>query len=373
MGQRKTINEVKELFLARNLYLDEIEYKNNRTPLKCHDKNGYYYNLTLVTIQDKRISKFEIVNPRNKFSIQNINTYLKSQGVKTVVLSKEYINEKTPLQLKCECGEIFEAHWNHIQSSTKYTCLKCAGKRKAEKRRFDVDFVAENIKKQGYTLLKDTYIDAHHFSIEDEHGYRYPTCYNNIITGKTQFQKFSPHNPFTIHNIINYIDINNLPVRLANNTERTINTKQDMLTWICAECGKEFKSYLYPVLYENRCRCQECSKKQSKCEYLVEEYLKNLNVLYEKEKRFDDCRNIRALPFDFYLPEYNTVIEVHGQQHYYENEMFDQSLKERQRLDSIKKNYCIDHDIKYVEIPFWKISNNHLTKAYKNIIDNILI
>ena len=28
------------------------------------------------------------------------------------------------------------------------------------------------------------------------------------------------------------------------------------------------------------------------------------------------CKNIKTLPFDFYLPDYNTCIEFHGVQHY---------------------------------------------------------
>lgn len=205
MPHKKDINEIREIFLQRNLYLDDIVYKNSKTPLKCHDTNGYYYSLTLDSVKDKRTVRFEIVSKHNKFSIQNINNYIALQGFNSVVLSEEYRDEKSLLKLRCECGEIFEAHWNHIQASTKYTCLKCAGKRKADKRRFDVDFVAANIQKQGYLLLKDTYIDAHHFAIEDKDGYRYPTSYNNIMTGKTQFKKFAPQNPFTIYNILQYI------------------------------------------------------------------------------------------------------------------------------------------------------------------------
>ena len=61
-----------------------------------------------------------------------------------------------------------------------------------------------------------------------------------------------------------------------------------------------------------------------------------------------------------------------GDQHYYESDMFTQSLKERRRIDLIKKNYCIENNINYVEIPRWKITNNHSIKGYKILIDNIL-
>ena len=132
------------------------------------------------------------------------------------------------------------------------------------------------------------------------------------------------------------------------------------------------------VAYDNnlratsRRRCKKCSKRQSNLEYIVEQYLIKKNIEYIKQYRFDDCRNKNPLPFDFYLPKYNTAIEVMGDQHYYESSMFEQSLEERRRIDLIKKNYCIKNNINYVEIPRWKITNKHSIKGYKILIDNIL-
>lgn len=34
------------------------------------------------------------------------------------------------------------------------------------------------------------------------------------------------------------------------------------------------------------------------------------------QKRFADCRTKVSLPFDFYLPSYNLIIEADGNQHY---------------------------------------------------------
>lgn len=76
------------------------------------------------------------------------------------------------------------------------------------------------------------------------------------------------------------------------------------------------------------------------------------------------------MPFDFYLPNKNAVIEVNGQQHYYETKTFKQTLSDRQRVDNIKKEYCLKHNIKYIEIPYWLIVQSP-TETYKKIIDNI--
>ena len=64
-------------------------------------------------------------------------------------------------------------------------------------------------------------------------------------------------------------------------------------------------------------QCNKCTKRQSNLEYLTQQYLDTLGVKYIAEYRFEDCRDIHALPFDFYLPNYRLCIEVDGEGHYF--------------------------------------------------------
>lgn len=109
----------------------------------------------------------------------------------------------------------------------------------------------------------------------------------------------------------------------------------------------------------------------SKLEYKVEKYLIEKGVKYIPQYKFDDCINKRSLPFDFYLPNNNVLIEVNGAQHYYEDKFFNgMGLEERKRIDKIKKDYCIQNGYKFLEIPFWDIESKIST--YKRKIDDIL-
>ena len=75
-----------------------------------------------------------------------------------------------------------------------------------------------------------------------------------------------------------------------------------------------------------------------------------------KKKRFNDCKDKKPLPFDFYLPEYNICIEFDGQHHY--RDIFGISkLENTQSHDNIKNLYCYNNDIKIIRIPFWEGSN----------------
>lgn len=86
--------------------------------------------------------------------------------------------------------------------------------------------------------------------------------------------------------------------------------------------------------------CPYCC--ESKGEERIKKYLDENKINYCRQKRFDDCRNIRPLPFDFYLPSLNLCIEYDGEQHFKEKS-FSSSNKEfenNRKKDEIKNNYC---------------------------------
>ena len=61
-------------------------------------------------------------------------------------------------------------------------------------------------------------------------------------------------------------------------------------------------------------RCPYCKK--SKGEDSINTTLKKLGVKYKTQYKFDDCRDVLLLPFDFYLYDYNLIIEYDGEQHF---------------------------------------------------------
>lgn len=72
---------------------------------------------------------------------------------------------------------------------------------------------------------------------------------------------------------------------------------------------------------------------------------------FEQEKRFYDCRDVKPLPFDFYLPQYNLIIEFDGQQHF--REVYNRDFETTKKHDEIKNKYCEDNDIDLLRIPYW--------------------
>lgn len=110
-------------------------------------------------------------------------------------------------------------------------------------------------------------------------------------------------------------------------------------------------------LLTNKNGCPKC--KISKGEDKICLVLNSLCIEYIEQYRFENCRNKRPLPFDFYLPNYNMCIEYQGGQHYFSVDYFGGSsrFEEQQKKDDIKRDYCKTNNIKLIEIPYWEFDN----------------
>ena len=65
------------------------------------------------------------------------------------------------------------------------------------------------------------------------------------------------------------------------------------------------------------------------------------------------------LPFDFYLPQYNLIIEYDGEQHFKPISVFggEDAFWTTVTHDAIKNQYCEDNDIDLLRIPYWEFDN----------------
>lgn len=127
----------------------------------------------------------------------------------------------------------------------------------------------------------------------------------------------------------------------------------------CDCCHNDFVDY---ANYVTRRGCPICDS--SSMEQEISKILTKHNISYKPQFSFADCKDQRALPFDFYLPEYNILIEYDGQQHYKpvnfggigDEEAFE-NFKITQSHDSIKTSYSEKNNISLLRIPYWESNN----------------
>ena len=134
------------------------------------------------------------------------------------------------------------------------------------------------------------------------------------------------------------------------------------VVWMCkCECGnmKEATSTHLIRGYTSSCGCIV-----SKGENNIINILQKNSIKYETQKTFKDFFEIKGHPYryDFYLPDYNRLIEFDGIQHYESNKSknswnTEEKVVKTQKRDKLKNEYALSHNIPLVRIPYWERDN----------------
>lgn len=134
----------------------------------------------------------------------------------------------------------------------------------------------------------------------------------------------------------------------------------------CPNCEHIFKSTPNNLTY-NGFNCKMCSTGMSVGEKTMLSLAKINEIEVVKEKTFKDLKtnNNKLYRFDFYLPNYNTIIEIHGEQHYKVSDTSPWTkLQITQSRDNIKEKYCKDNKINFIKIDN---RNNDIDSVIKGI------
>lgn len=143
----------------------------------------------------------------------------------------------------------------------------------------------------------------------------------------------------------------------------------------CRKCNQEYFGPPNELISEKRshglnpCRCWQ---KHSIGVWKIIDILEKNKINYSLEKTFESCLSTKGnmLPFDFYLPDYNILIEYDGQQHYQiAFGQDEQKLFLQQENDKIKNNWCKENNIKLIRISYKQknITLNDIIKGEQNI------
>lgn len=273
------------------------------------------------------------------------------------LLSNEYKNVKTYMLFKCECGIDFKTTFEQFKDRNKRQCNNCGMQTTWNKLRLSYEEVKkfiEVISKSNCKLLSTEYINnSSDMIFLCSCGEEFVTTFNNFSNhNKRQCNKCSKkyrydkdtyrekihelyQNEYTV--LGDYINANT-PILIKHN-----------------DC--DFQWFVTPCEIIRRNICPSCNK--SIGEKRIVKYLKINKINYKEQYTFDDCRNKFLLPFDFYLPEYNLLIEYDGEQHYKPIDFFGgrERFEYQQQNDNIKNNYCKQNNIRLIRIPYWDFSN----------------
>lgn len=119
-------------------------------------------------------------------------------------------------------------------------------------------------------------------------------------------------------------------------------------------CNKHGEFLQTPNTHLQKKGCPICFL--SKGEAKISNWLSINKIKFIPEKRFDTCKNKYTLPFDFFLPDHNLIIEYDGLQHFAFTEKdkryTKKQFKKTKHNDFIKNQFCIENHINLLRIPY---------------------
>mgnify|MGYP001766946401 CR=1 FL=1 len=262
-----------------------------------------------------------------------------------------YITSKSMIDIICPVHGLFSQRTsNHLRGDG---CPACSGNKKLNNQEFIKRAKEIHSDKYDYSLVDYKGIDNKVKIICPEHGIFEQTPNKHI--GKTE--RGCPKcnggvNLDTITFIENAKKIHGdkYDYSLVDYKNTSINIKI-----ICPVHGifeQKPRHHIYG------CGCSKCS--ESNGEKVIIKFLKNENFI--RQKKFKDCRYIKILSFDFYLPEKNLCIEYDGEQHYKPIKYFggNEAFIKTQMRDKIKTDFCIKNNINLLRIKYNENIENKL-------------
>lgn len=288
-----------------------------------------------------------------KYTYDFVKSKFEEKGY--ILLSNSYKNNASPLVYICpkhwDKGPLVCTFASFIKGSG---CVYCGGRMRKTQKEYESELA---VKKPGIILI-DKYISlktkARHKCIRC--GYEWDCIPDNLIFNKNGCPNCSHRRRVTEEEVRERID------NIHDNTIIMLNgyiDTQSRANFQCLQCGHVWDAKVNNIL--NGKGCPIC--KSSKGEQKISQILRRNNIKFVKQYVYPGCKHIALLPFDFYLPQYNALIEYDGLQHFQPCRFGGMSLEEAQEKflslrvrDGIKNNYCAEYDIPLLRIPYYNFN-----------------
>lgn len=187
-----------------------------------------------------------------------------------------------------------------------------------------------------------------------------PACANKVVTDKNRLSIIRP-------DLVNEWDYGKNYPLTPNDVTYASNKK---IYWV-GPCGHKWKTQVCHRTIQMG-NCPRCKK--SKGEKVISLYLEQNDIKFKPQYRIKECKNKRALPFDFaiWINEELRLIEYNGEQHYGTRTssylMSRDNIELIKQRDKIKETYCKNNNIPLLIIPYWEKDNMNV--ILENFIRN---
>lgn len=274
----------------------------------------------------------------------------------TLEALEEYKNGRTKIQIKCNvCGYI----WG-VRPSSLYMgngCANCGGTRK----KTHEEFLQEVAEKAPKIEVLGRYTGSHNLiEVRCKKCGRISKVSSLSLLRRGGCSRCNGTEKKTHEGFVKEMKQINPNIKIIG----TYQNSHTPIEYYCNICKTTSYAQPHTLLKTGGCNHSKWSRGEDR----IAKWLDDNNIEYLKEYTFSDCRDVLSLPFDFYIPKSNILIEYDGQQHYKVIDYFggESAFKKVQLHDFIKTKYCLDNNIKLIRIPYWEFNN------IKNILSSEL-
>jgi len=159
------------------------EYKNSRFRLGLVCDKGHQYKVTWSDFQQgcrcpKCANKHR--SDRQKLTYEFVKYKIEKTGY--ILISKEYKNSRTKLELRCTVGHNFKMAYGSFRNGQR--CPKCAIDCRVGKLKLPLNFIKDKIEKEGYKLERKEYINnSYELDLICNKGHQYKTTWSCFRQG----------------------------------------------------------------------------------------------------------------------------------------------------------------------------------------------
>lgn len=301
-----------------------------------------------------------------RLTIEEVKHYIESNS-DCLLISKEYINAHEKIELTCSCGKNFKTTYAILKKMKTICCVECTRKEINRKNTNNQEEVLKRIEEkigERFEILPFEYIGKQKTNIKlicKKCGKEISRMYHSINTREIKCDCECKLIKWDKERAIKLVK------KYTDEFEVLECNRGDSIILKHKNCGHEFVR-AYWNIEQNQClKCPICDSRESMGVKLITKFLESNNMKYVKEYRFPDCKDIKTLPFDFYLPQYNMIIEYDGIQHFKPTDYMGgvKSYEILKKHDEMKNEYCRENNIPLIRISYKDNEN------INNILANI--
>ena len=335
------------------------EYIDAKTKLEVQCDKGHIYYPTYNYFQRSHRCPICAKNYK-KHTYEYIKEQIEKDGYK--LLSEDYVDAHTKLEVRCDKGHIYEVVYNSFQQGSR--CLICSKKKNGSSQRLSYGYVKEQIEaEEGYELLSEEYVNSKiKLKIQCDKGHIYEANWGHFKSGQR-----CPHCAGKAKLTYEYVKEQ---IESVDGYKLISDIYINSKTNLKIQCNKD---HIYKANwghFRNGTRCPYCagltSKPEKELTKLVKKYI-DIDFIENDRTQIYNTSTKRYMELDLYFPSLNKAVEFNG--------VYWHSIEEVKQRDIVKQKICKEKgiDLLVIEEKHWNNDKNECIEEIKRFLKEDLM